>query len=86
MADILTRDEISRIEMNVMSVGCSDSNARRLLDHAVAALDELDNLRAAISQAHEDECGCTRPGNPVACVALAIGEVAALSAEGRQAE
>jgi hypothetical protein len=39
---MLSKKQLEEIEMNVMSVGCSDTNARRLLDHGKAMLDRLE--------------------------------------------
>ena len=36
--NILTREQLEEIEMQVMSVGCTDQNARRLLDHGKETL------------------------------------------------
>lgn len=46
---------------------------------------ERDALRAALNEVHEYQCGCDRPGNPSACVAMPIEEFATLAAAGSEA-
>lgn len=51
--ELLSIEDLKRIEMNVMSIGCTDMNARRLLDHGTAALAALEETSAALSRCRE---------------------------------